>query len=653
MLWAQIALTLASLAVCTFVPGFLLVRRLPWRPLEKVCGAVAASLIILYLIAFAVFCFAPGSETGIYRTVACVFAALAIWQWRDIRRLAQQFGARQALKGFAFLLAWSIPALAMIRNFSGAGWAVDWVEHFQRSLFFLHHLPIDIQIVGNYILPARPPMMNLLGAFFMGLIEDRFEIYQVVFTFLNLLAFLPCCLMLGALVKSRKTRYSPLTILFALNPMMMENSWYPWTKLLTVFFVLFALWLYLSGLRKNDGLRIVSAFLCLAAGLLVHYSAGPYVVFLGGHYLLRKFAGRPHRFRDLAAIGVTCGLLIATWFGWSLKTYGLHDTVESNTSVTASRKYEGSAAGKIAGNIVATIIPAVLRNPDALSILNQPNKWGELRDNAFVFYQINLIFAMGLIGGPFVLWLLYRSFRSPRGRPDERGFWLAFIPIITVLGIAVIGESDQLGSAHLTLVPLVALGITLLAASFPWGRIMTLFVIVGCAADFSLGIFLQERVQNLENSPQRTIFTGVSIQSESIQTGIPGPDSLTINAWVNWYWKNRDALFSQWSSQLARGPQPPWMSKAIDQLHRNIVDNSRPFGGWYGRHGGRMTFLGDHLAGPSFAGLDAQSILFLLLFAGLMGALWKESIRLAPRASPQPLPLRSSATHKRTATRRR
>src|SRR5271154_5866565 len=97
MLWAQIALTLASLAICTFTPGFLLVRRLPWRPLEKVCGAVAASLILLYVIAWAVFCFAPGSETGIYRAAACIFAGLAIWQWRDIFRLARAFGARQAL----------------------------------------------------------------------------------------------------------------------------------------------------------------------------------------------------------------------------------------------------------------------------------------------------------------------------------------------------------------------------------------------------------------------------------------------------------------------------------------------------------------------------------------------------------------------------
>jgi hypothetical protein len=525
---------------------------------------------------------------------------------------------------------------------------VDWVEHFQRSLFYLHHLPADIQIVDNYILPARPPMMNLLGAFFMGVVTDRFETYQAVFTFLNLLAFLPCCLMLGALVKNRKACYLPLTVLFALNPMMMENAWYPWTKLLTVFFVLFGLWLYLAGLRKNDSLRIVSAFLCLAAGLLVHYSAGPYVVFVAGHYLLRVFARRPNRIRELAGIGVCSGLLLASWFGWSMKVFGVHNTFESNTSVTASQKYEGSAGGKIAGNLVASLIPAVLRQPEALNIFNQPNRWGKLRDHAFVFYQTNLIFAMGSIGGPLVLWLLYRALRKTRSRPSERAFWLAFIPVIIALGIVVVGESDQLGSAHLTLVPLVALGITLLAAYFPWSRTVALFVIAGCAADFSLGIFLQERVQNLENSPERTVFTGISVHADGIEAGVPGPDSLTVNAWANWYWKNREALFDQWSGQLAKGPQAPWTRNALDQMHSNVVANSRNFGGWYGRHGGRITFLGDHLAGPSFAGLDAPSCLFLLLFSGMIGALWKQWLHFRIGDLPQPLPVRSSPARKRT-----
>ena len=119
-------------------------RKLTWRPLEKLCGAIAASLILIYLFAWAVFCLAPGSETGVFRAAGCVAAALAVWHWREIRKLALSFGARQALAGYGFLVIWSLPVLATIRNFSGAGWVGDWLEHFQRSLFFLHHLPTGI-----------------------------------------------------------------------------------------------------------------------------------------------------------------------------------------------------------------------------------------------------------------------------------------------------------------------------------------------------------------------------------------------------------------------------------------------------------------------------------------------------------------------------
>ncbi len=647
MLWAQLLLTAVSVSVCSFAPGFALVRKLTWRPLEKLCVAIAASLILIYLFAWAVFCLAPGSETGAFRAAGCVAAALALWHWREIRKLALSFGARQALAGYGFLVIWSLPVLATIRNFSGAGWGGDWLEHFQRSLFFLHHLPTGIPIAGGYIMPARPPMMNVLSTFFLGQFTERFEIFQLVFTLLNLVAFLPCCLLMRAIVKSRRSRYFPLIALFALNPMMMENAWYPWTKLLAVFYILFALWLYLAALRKTDSLRLVSAFVCLAAGLLVHYSAGPYVVFLAGHYLFRVFVQRPHRFRELALISVSCGLLLATWFGWSLKAYGFHDTFESNTSVAASQKYEGSTAGKIAGNMLATVLPAILHNPESLTMFDQPNKWGQLRDNAFVVYQTNLIFGMGVVGGPFVLWLLFRAFRKPAIRTPEQNFWLVFLPVIFVLGIAVVGEPDLMGLAHLTLMPLEALGITLLAASFPWSRTAALLLLAGCLIDFSFGIFLQARVQNLDNTPQHTIFEGMKIENKQIRTGVSGPDSLGFPAWLNWFWKNQSALQRQWIRQLRDLPQTPSVRKLADQMRVTIGTNSRSYGGWYERHNGRMTLLGDELAGPSLGGFDLPSLFFVLLFLGLMRAFWKESMRFAQVTASMPTPAKKKMTARR------
>jgi len=647
MLAAQLGLTLLLLASCSFAPGFIAVRRLPWNPLEKLCGSIALSLIVLYLACFGAYCFAPDALTAVCRAFAAVSMLLAALVWKDIRRLVRSHGARQALAGYGFLLLWTLAILAMIRNYSGAGWTGDWAEHFQRTLFFLHRFPVQTAIVGGYKFPARPPMMNVLGAFFLAQTADRYEIFQLVFAFLNLLLFLPCCLMMRALVKKRRLRLMPLIALFAMNPMLMENVTYAWTKALTVFFVVFALWLYLAGIRKSDGVRIAAAFLALAAGVLVHYSAGPYVVFLALHYLIRVFPKRPHRLRELAVIGCACGLLLLTWFGWSLAVYGTRDTLASNTSVTPGEKYRGGNAVKIAGNLFDTVVPAILRNPQGLNTFDQPNAEGKLRDNFFAIYQTNLIFGMGLIGGPFAFWLFYRAFRGTAGRGRERIFWLYLAAFVVAAGIAVVGERDYIGVAHLTLIPIEALGVTLIAASFPWPRFMAALLIAGCAGDFSLGIFLQARVESFDNTPQRTVFEGFNLVDNHLQLGAMGPDSLSGTAWRNWHLKNQETLDNQWLRLDRQLPQEvPVVRNYANLFERDLKSNTQDWQGWYARNGGVMTFLGDHLAWSPIVLVPPLALLGM--FAGLLATLWKQAMRLAPAEVRKP----NAAPRKRPARKR-
>ena len=240
-----------------------------------------------------------------------------------------------------FLLVWTLLILAMIRNFSGAGWGGDWLEHFQRSLFFLLHFPVSTPITQGYQLPARPPAMNELAAFFLAQTRDRFEVFQVIFAFLNLLMFLPCCLIMRALVAPRRTFVLPLTALFAMNPVVIQSATYTWTKAFTAFYVILGIWFYLAAWRKNDFVRMTVAFVALSMGVLAHYSAAPYLLFLTLHYLLRLFWKRPHRFRELATIAVVSGLLLATWFGWSIGVYGAHGTFAA-----ASQRYEGNSLSR-------------------------------------------------------------------------------------------------------------------------------------------------------------------------------------------------------------------------------------------------------------------------------------------------------------------
>src|SRR6185436_13113789 len=122
---------------------------------------------------------------------------------------------------------------------------------------------------------------------------------------------------------------------------------------------------------------------------------------------------------------------LAVWFGWSMANYGVRTTLQSNTSVTSAQKYQGNPMGKIGLNIVDSIVPYLAR---ARLNTGQSNRLGIVRDYAFSVYQVNLIFAMGLAGGPLALWLLWR-FRSRC--PPEWRFWRVVIPILVELGIAV------------------------------------------------------------------------------------------------------------------------------------------------------------------------------------------------------------------------
>jgi hypothetical protein len=607
--------------------------------MEKLCGGIGLSLVLLYLASWGIYCFSPRGASGPCAAVSLACILLAILARKDIHRLAGSSRVRRAVSGQAFLLLWAMVILAAIRHYSGLGWGGDWLEHFQRSLFFLHHFPADTAILGGYKLPARPPMMNVLTAFFLDRTQDRFELFQAASVFLNVLLFLPCCLMLPAMGLARRPRTLPLVALFACSPVVMENAMYTWTKSLSAFFVVLAFWFYLAGWRKNGRLRMAAAFLALSAGLLVHYSAGPYCALLGLHYLLRVFWKRPRKWRELAAIAVPCGLLLATWFAWSAAVYGPKVTFQSNTSVTAAQGYRGNNLSRIGANLVDSIVPYVLRS--GLTYTEQPNPAGVLRDNAFGFYQVNLIFSMGLVGGPFAIWLLWKfARRRPPGLHEWR-FWRVLIPCSVILGIAVVGERDLMGSAHLTLIPLEILGLSLIAAAFPWRRVAALAIVAGCIVDFSLGVFLQARVEALENTPQRTVFTAsLNLEYGAFQMGTPTRDGLSEAALGNWFAKHRFALWRRYLDILAAyRPADAGAREAVShaqaQLRLQLNEDASCWQGWWKRHNDNLEFLGDDVAGPSAWRAVVPQALLVVLFLGLMGALVREMRPKPPPRVPQ------------------
>src|SRR6266481_2302317 len=285
-----------------------------WTPLEILCGSIGLSLLLAYLVTFLFYALAPTLLT----MGALSFSALAMIQTVLLRGSIQQFfdipWIRSVLKWHTAIFTWTLLILCMVRLYSGSDWVLDWVEHFQRSLFFLHQFPTSSVIMNIYQIPARPPMMNLLAAFFMAQTEDRFEIFQLVFLWLNLLVFPACCLFLRYWSKGQRGFIGVLACFFALNPAMVHESIYTWTKAFTVFYVVMAIWFYYSGWKEKDFTRFAAASLALSTAMLVHYSAAPYVLCLALHFFVILVRTHERKWRELAWIVAFHLCLLGTWF---------------------------------------------------------------------------------------------------------------------------------------------------------------------------------------------------------------------------------------------------------------------------------------------------------------------------------------------------
>lgn len=471
--------------------------RLALDPAEKLAASVVLSLLGAYLAAGAVYVLhLPAATLWLLPVLAAVGLATGM---RALTTLLRDHDVRALLLGQLLVTGWCVGWLATIVSYSGGGWTGDWFEHWERTQFFLEHWPIDTQFLGFEALSARPPLANLVTGALLAPAGATFAGYQLVTALLNSLAFLPAAL-LARRFSARGTAGTVIAvcaILLMLNPSFLENATFAWTKLIAAFFILSGLYFFLR--MQDSAPPAAAAPLCaasLAAGLLAHYSAGPYVVVLAIAWLgLNRARWRdPAGWRQAAQLSLVGGAILATWFAWSLAVYGPHTTFFSNSSVAVPEARQGNQLVKVALNLRDTLIPHFLRTVDP-QLIAQRSPWGYARDWCFQVYQVNLLLMFGSVA-----WLaLGRELgRAGRDAPARsRWFWLWFAGGTAVLGVAVHGARDHWGLAHICLQTLLVLGLAVLAARWPalsrgWRRAL----IAGAFLDFGLGIVLNFGVQS-------------------------------------------------------------------------------------------------------------------------------------------------------------
>jgi hypothetical protein len=227
---------------------------------------------------------------------------------------------------------------------------------------------------------------------------------------------------------------------------------------------------------------------------MVHFSSGPYAVLLAMLYMTTVWPMEPRRVRTLAIVTLPALVLAGLWLTWTIREYGLDSTFTGNVTVeaAAAMSFRDNMI-RIASNTFHTFRPYLY--PGAAG--DTPLRL--LTDRAFTFYQENFLGAIGSVNAYVALGLLVMAYRS---RPAvlsvrERRFWLAFIPLAVMFGIAIDSEVTPSGFANICLQPLVYLAVTLVAARYgTLSRPARIVVCCGLAVDFALGVVLETHMES-------------------------------------------------------------------------------------------------------------------------------------------------------------
>jgi hypothetical protein len=467
--------------------------------LEAWCTGIAWALGVTALGVFAVF--AAGLPNGWIAAPLLALGVVAAVRRREIAGLAADPAVREAFWCWTLLSLWGLALLACVFSFSGGGWMGDWEEHYQRPLLHLRLRAEDAEFRQLFTLPARPPLANLADAALLWLTDAGFARHQVFMLLLNSLAFLPAALFCRTLGGGRASA-AWMAWMLMLNPLFLQNATYPWTKLITAFFVLTGLHVLLA--RPADSRRTVAGLALLMLGVLTHYSACVWLLVFAAAWILGQRARWTERGFWTANLraALAGGLLLLPWVGYTLTHYGWGATLGSNTAArTAAHFTWGQNLLNTVPKLWNTLVPHPLRDFDR-AFIAQANPWTGLRDHLFYVYQSNLFFAVGTAGLILLAWI---ALQPRRHAPDpRRRIWWIALPAAVVLGTAVHGHVDEWGLVHICLIPLVLLGVALAASRLP-GLIRSRAApwilggaAVGWALDFYLGLVLHYAGQALQ-----------------------------------------------------------------------------------------------------------------------------------------------------------
>ncbi len=407
-----------GIAPVSLLSGWVVARRIKaLDPAERFAVAFLPTLALVATAQLVAFIVAP-QTAGLQRVVfglLGVVAVVAVTNPKVRGELAEVPGPLRWATAAALVQLVLSEALRPI--YVGGGWYADWWMHFDISRVFVGTTPIDSVWFGGYSLPSRNPFLNLIAASLSTVGADGFAGFQMVCAPLNGL------FVVGVYLVARDLGREPspgwLALLSATNFWMMHNAWYPWPKMLTLYFILLGLHFYLRALgtgfspagRGFAGVSLASFVL----GALTHQIAVIYAGALGLHAIWSP-ARRRAFFQSLgpALLRATPALLLALlWYGWLLVEFGVSGIAAASPTQVMVDDHRSPDAFERAIRAVVYLGNSVFGFPAFQDLLAQPSP-SQLVRTIFWVYMNLLPGALTLTGSILAVIVARRALRSRR-----------------------------------------------------------------------------------------------------------------------------------------------------------------------------------------------------------------------------------------------
>lgn len=432
-----------------YFPGRIIIEKLNFDETEKFVLSFGLSCFLFYSIGFLIYILnLPPILNGFFLLIFLIISAFLFYK----------INLQIEKDLFIFFLFFLILIFfqSLIPFYSGGMWFFDWFEHYLRTMFFLHRLPLNFKFL-SYKLTARPPFFNIVCFYYQSFIGDDFYKYQIVSTILNSFLILSVYLSCKEIFKTtNKNLFIYVCGILSLNPYILRQITYTWTKAFCAYYTICGLYFYIKFLKNKDNLSLYFSSFLFACGFIVHFSAGPYILPLIIYLFVKSIQNRKF-FKRFFIFNTIFLLTIFTYFSWSIKNYGFRDTFLSNTSYQQTKMNVIQRIEKDINNLYKTIFPIIGKKyiDDFRKIY---------KDFKFTFFNYILPFYFSNIPGNltltftiFLLYVFFTKYKKINIEKNDREFLCFFIPFSFFIALIVNPTKDLCGVAHVTYLPFICL----------------------------------------------------------------------------------------------------------------------------------------------------------------------------------------------------